>query len=72
MISGRCGRVIVEEDENEASLCNGDPGSVELGVASLRNSRASSPLLTAETEKLSFLINLIAICWLISSKFGHQ
>lgn len=72
MISGRCGRV-VEEDEDEASLFNGDPGSVELGgIASLRNSRASSPLLTAETEKLSFLINLIAICWLISSKFGHQ
>lgn len=69
MMSGRLGRVGTEEGGDDPSRLFGDEPDSEdpSGTASLRNSRASNPLLTADTEKWSFLMSLIAICWLISS-----
>ena len=73
MMSGLRGRGEVDgeeekvEDAGERRIEVGEDGGVGNGTASLRNSRASRPLETAETEKLSFLISRMAICWLISS-----
>lgn len=67
-MSGRLGRREVEvAEEREAEEDFGEVVMAPFGTASLRSSRASRPFETAETEKFSFLIKRIAICWFMSS-----
>jgi len=72
-MSGRLGRGEVEAvEEREVVEDIGEVVMASFGTASLRSSRASRPFETAETEKFSFLIKRIAICWFISSFWKYR